>query len=93
VRLNDLFDTERGPKTLLTLALYPLVFLVVWQGVAALLGQLSAISTLIILLCIVLTSPIAYLLRKARGRGAERGWAEGASRRNRVGRARRRSSF
>jgi hypothetical protein len=71
--MNDLFDFERGPGTLLKFALYPLVLLVVLQAVATLLGKFSAAGLLAVLFLIAFASPIAYFVRKARGRGGERG--------------------
>ena len=73
VRLNDLFDPRRGAETLVKLALWSLFLIVAWQTLAGLLSQLSGAQLLLAVLAFVAMSPIAYLIRKARGHKAERG--------------------
>ena len=73
MRLNDLFDPERGPATLVKFAVYPLVLVVICQVVFALLSRLQAIDILLVFIFLILMSPLAYLIREARGNGRERG--------------------
>jgi len=73
VRLNDLLDPERGPATLVKLALYPLIFVVVCRIVIEPLSRLSAIDMLLVFLFLTLISPLAYLVRTARGHRPQRG--------------------
>ena len=73
MNLNDLFDPERGPATLIKFALYPLAFVVTCQLIIVPLCKLPGIDLLLIFIFLVLTSPLAYLMRKARGRRPERG--------------------
>jgi multisubunit Na+/H+ antiporter MnhG subunit len=81
VRLNDLIDPERGPAALVKLATYPLIFLVVCSSILMLVAQLPAKAVLGALFLLLLASPVAYLIREARGHrahpgGARRGGAE-----------------
>jgi hypothetical protein len=73
VRLNDLFDPERGPATLIKFALYPLVFVVICQVVIGFLCRLPAIDIFLLFIFLILMSPLAYLIRKARGHRPEQG--------------------
>src|SRR6266853_1424413 len=73
VRLNDLFDLENGPAALLKLALYPLILIVICQTVTVLLCRLSIAGILGAFAFLLLVSPLAYFIRKARGHGGERG--------------------
>jgi hypothetical protein len=81
VRLNDLFDSEKGPETLLKFALYPLVLVVIFQIVTALLSHLQAIDILLVFIFLILMSPLAYLIREARGHRPERGGRRGGAER------------
>jgi hypothetical protein len=81
MRLHDLFDLERGLGNLVKLAMYPLIVLAAFAVVLDLLGRLGPAGLLFVFLFFVLASPLAYLVRKARGhrpqravsrRGAER---------------------
>jgi hypothetical protein len=72
VRLNDLFDPERGPATLIRFTLYPLAFVVVCQVVIGFLCKLPAIDIFLVFIFLILLSPLAYLARKARGHHPER---------------------
>ena len=81
MRLNDLIHPERGPESLVKLAIYPLIFLVVCSFILMLVAQLPARAVLGALFLLVLASPLAYLIREARGHrgqqgGARRGGAE-----------------
>jgi len=81
VRLNDLFDPERGPATLVKLALYPLAIVVTCRVIIALLSRLRAIDIFLVFIFLTLMSPLAYLIREARGHrgqhgGGRRGGAE-----------------
>jgi len=79
--LNDLLDPERGPATLVKLALYPLIFVVACRIVIELLSRLSAIDVLLVLFFLILISPLAYLVREARGHRPQReGGRRGAER-------------
>jgi hypothetical protein len=73
VLLNDLFDPESGPATLVKFALYPLVFVLVCQAVIVPLFRLPATDILLAFLFLILMSPFAYLIRKARGHSAQQG--------------------
>ena len=73
VRLNDLFDPERGPATLVKLALYQFIFVVACRMVVELMSRLSSVDVLLGFLFLILLSPLAYLIRKARGHGLQRG--------------------
>jgi hypothetical protein len=73
VRLNDLFDPERGPSILVQFALYPLVFAVISQLIIVPLCRLPAIDIFVVFIFLILMSPLAYLIRKARGHRPERG--------------------
>ena|ERR1700682_3292669 len=73
VRLNDLFDLDKGPAALLKIALYPLIIVVVCQALTVLLCKLSVAGTLVALAFLLLLSPLAYFIREARGHGRERG--------------------
>jgi hypothetical protein len=73
VRLNDLFDLEKGPAALLKLALYPLALVVVCQALTVLLSKLSIAGIFVGFTLLLLLSPLAYFIRKARGHGRERG--------------------
>ena len=71
--LNDLFDPERGPATLMKLALYPLAFVVICQLIIVPLCRLPGIDLLLVFIFLILMSPLAYFIRKARGHRPERG--------------------
>lgn len=73
MRLNDLFDLERGPEALVKLATYPLIGLVVCSSILMLVAQLPAMAVLGALFLILLASPLAYRIREARGHRPERG--------------------
>lgn len=73
MRLNDLFDPRRGAETLVKLALWSLFLIVAWQALAGLLSRLSGAQLLMAFLAFLSMSPIAYLIRKARGHRSERG--------------------
>lgn len=73
MQLQDLFDLERGPAALVKYALYPLALIVICQVVIVLLDRLPAYGMLLALLFLIFTSPLAYVIRKARGHGHERG--------------------
>jgi hypothetical protein len=81
VRLHDLIDPERGPEALVKLATYPLIFLLVCSFILMLAAQLPPGAVLGALFLLLLASPLAYLIREARGHrrqqgGARRGGAE-----------------
>jgi hypothetical protein len=81
MRFRDLFDPERGPATLVKLALYPLILLIVFQFVLCLLTHLRPEAMFGLLCIVVLVSPLAYLIRKRRrGRPREQGARRGAER-------------
>ena len=81
MRLSDLVNPEQGPSALLRLALYPLILLVVCQLVATILSQLRAVDLLVMFLGLVVVSPVAYLIRKARrGRPQRQASRRGAER-------------
>lgn len=73
MRLNDLFDPERGPSILVQFALYPLMFVVICQVVIVPLCRLPTIDIFVVFIFLILMSPLAYLIRKARGHRTERG--------------------
>jgi hypothetical protein len=73
VRLNDLLDPERGPATLVKLALYPLIFVVACEVIIDLVSRLSAIDTFLVFLFLVMLSPLAYFIRQSRGHRPQRG--------------------
>ena len=80
MRFSDLINPERGPASLLRLALYPLVLLVVCQLVATILSRLRAVDLLLLFLGLVLVSPVAYLVRESRGRPQRQGSRRGTER-------------
>lgn len=76
-----LADPEKGLKSLVKLALHPLVLLVVAQLIVVILARLSALELLGVLAFFALLSPIAYAIRESQlgrphqghaRRGAER---------------------
>ena len=72
---------DRGFFSSYEFALYPLVLVVICQVVAVLLSRLRAIDVLLVFISLILMSPLAYLIREARGhrperRGGRRGGAE-----------------
>ena len=77
MRFGDLIDPERGPANLVRFALYPLILLVVFSLVLAVLTQLPPLAELALFGLMLLLSPVAYLVRGAQqGRpreGARRG--------------------
>ena len=73
MRLNDLLDPERGPATLVKLALYPLIFVVACEVVIDLVSRLSAIDTFLVFLFLIMLSPLAYVAREARKHRPQRG--------------------
>ncbi len=73
MRLNDLLDPERGPATLVKLAIYPLIFVVACEVVIGLVSRLSVIDTFLVFLFLIMLSPLAYLIRQTRGHGPQRG--------------------
>jgi hypothetical protein len=73
VRLNDLFDPEKGPAALLRFALYPLLLIVICQVLTVLLSRLSIADMFLAFVFLLLLSPLAYFIRKAREHGHERG--------------------
>jgi len=81
MRFSDLINPERGPASLLRLALYPLVLLVVCQLVATILSRLRAVDLLLLFLGLVFVSPLAYLIRESRrGRPQRQGSRRGTER-------------
>ena len=71
MRLNEFIDPERGPQALVKMAIYPLIFLVVCSFILMLVAQLPASAVLGALCLLLLASPLAYLIREARGRGGQ----------------------
>jgi len=81
MRFSDFSDPEKGPRALIRLAVYPLVVLIAFQALAVIFSRLGALDLLLVFLCLVCASPVAYLIREARRgrpqrersrRGAER---------------------
>jgi hypothetical protein len=73
MRLNDLFDLEKGPAALLKFALYPLFLIVIFQALSVLFSRLSIVDMFLALVSLLLLSPLAYFIREGRGHGRERG--------------------
>jgi hypothetical protein len=73
MRLNDLFDPEKGPAALLRFALYPLILIVICDALVALLSRLSITDMFLAFVFLLLLSPLAYFVREKRRRGRERG--------------------
>ncbi len=81
MRFGDLLDPERGPRALLKLALYPFILLVVLQFVLCFLAQLPPAGGFFLFCLLLLLSPLAYLIRRARqGRPQRPGLRRGAER-------------
>ena len=81
MRFGDLLDPERGPATLVKLALYPLILLVVFQFVLCFLTQLPPAAGFFLFCLLLLLSPLAYLIRRNRqGRPQQQGTRRGAER-------------
>lgn len=81
MRFRDLLDPKRGPETLVKLALYPLILLIVFQFVLCFLTHLPPEAMFGLLCILMLLSPLAYLIRKyRRGRPREQGARRGAER-------------
>jgi hypothetical protein len=80
MRFGDLIDPEKGPESLIKLALVLLIILAAFQLVVCLLAQLSPADELLAFVCLIAVSPVAYLVREHRRgrprrearRGAER---------------------
>ena len=72
MRFSDLIDPERGPATLVKLALYPLIFVVVFSLVLTLLSELPPLGVLALFGLMLLLSPAAYLVRQSRQRRPQR---------------------
>jgi hypothetical protein len=80
MRFGDLFDPEKGPESLVKLALVPLIIFIVFQVVVCLLTQLTPGDELMAFVCLIAVSPVAYWIRERRRgrprrearRGAER---------------------
>lgn len=80
MRFGDLIDPEKGPESLIKLALVPLIMFIVFQVVLCLLAQLSPADELMAFVCLIAVSPVAYWVREHRRgrprrearRGAER---------------------
>ena len=66
MRLGDLFDPEKGPESMVKLALVPLIVLIAFQLVVCLLAQLSPADELLGFVCLIAVSPVAYLVREQR---------------------------
>lgn len=66
MRLGDLIDPEKGPESLIKLALIPLIIVVVFQFVVCLLAQLSPADELLAFVCLIAVSPVAYWVREHR---------------------------
>lgn len=81
MQFSDFLDPRKGPETLVRLALYPLLVLVVGSLAITILSQLNAGELLGGMVFLMLVSPLAYLIREHRRghrqqpqtrRGAER---------------------
>jgi hypothetical protein len=81
MRFNDLIDPERGPQALGKLALYPLITLIGFSLVLALLAQLPPTAEFLLLCLVFLLSPLAYAIRRNRQGGARPGGARRGSER------------
>lgn len=66
MNLNDL-----TPENLIRFAAYPLVVLVAGGAFVELLNQLGTLGVFLLFLVFLLASPLAYLIRNARGCGAQ----------------------
>jgi hypothetical protein len=75
MRLGDLIDPERGQEALVKFALYALILAVVSGLVVDLLSRLSGLDTFLAFLFLISMSPLAYLIREARGHRPQRGGA------------------
>ena len=73
MRFSDLVHPEKGPATLIKFALYPLVLIMACQVFLVVLSQLGAVELFLFSLCLLLASPVAYLIRKWRRQGRDRG--------------------
>lgn len=65
-------DLDRAANSLVLLALYPLILLVVCSLAAALLAELPAAAELGLVCLLVFLCPIAYLVREERQGGPQR---------------------
>ena len=80
MRLSNLIDPEKGPESLIKLALVPLVMLIAFHLVVCLLTQLTPARELLAFVFLIAVSPLAYWIRERRRgrprrearRGAER---------------------
>lgn len=81
MRLNDLFDFEKGPSALFKVALYPLMLIVICQALTLLVCRISFSGALLALGFLLLLSPLTYFVREARGRGRERTGGRGGAER------------
>ena len=81
MRFPDLFHPERRPEALVKLALYPLILVVVFSLVLALLIELPPQAVFGLFCLFLFLSPLAYFIRRARQGGQERqGSRRGAER-------------
>ncbi len=81
MRFDDLIDPGRGTTALVKLTLYPLILLVVFSLVLGVLAQLPPLAGLGLFVLVLLLSPLAYFIRKARqGRPERQGARRGAER-------------
>lgn len=81
MRFSDFIDPERGPATLVRLAIYALVLVVACQALSVMIRQIRAADFFFALLGIALVSPLAYFIREARrGHPLRHGTPRGAER-------------
>ena len=72
MRFRDFFDFNKGPETIVRLALYPLFILIVGCLVIGLVSQMSNEDILLGTLFLILMSPLAYFIRESRKRRTRR---------------------
>jgi hypothetical protein len=80
MRLSDLFNLERGPEALVKLAFYPLILVVVFSLVLALLAELPPEAVFGLFCLFLFLSPLAYFVRRARQGGPRERGTRGAER-------------
>lgn len=81
MRLRDLLDPERVLAISMKLAVCLILFSVVLQLAVCIVRQVAPVAGLVLLCVLVLSSPLAYLIRQKRlGRTRESGARRGAER-------------